>query len=368
MLIQRWACPPSRWARIAVLISIVWVFFYLSSGQESSFFISPVLNGAESRINQHNDDNNGNICQQHGWKPFKQSRNKPPRKVYDLVMVNTELDWLEIRLNSTWDAVDYFVLVESNRTFTNHPKPLVLKANLDTDPQLAPYASKIIYHQVAFPPNHNPSRAWDNEDLQRNAMFTQVFPTLRDAQSPNPSDVIVVSDVDEIPARRPSPCCAFQYRHRGAQDWPHPQATYYQGLWRTVKPNDLRVGLGFPPAAKWWDAGEVANASWHCSSCFGTVEELLTKLGAFAHTWMNADQYRDRKRIVDRVRRGRDIWDREGEVYDRVENNTDVPGFLRENPGRFPYVLSRDGEAGGLVIMKGDKGGINFGNNGLNLF
>src|SRR5437868_4843391 len=39
------------------------------------------------------------ICRQHGWKSFKGAGD---RKVYDLIMVNTELDWLEIRLNGTY--------------------------------------------------------------------------------------------------------------------------------------------------------------------------------------------------------------------------------------------------------------------------
>ncbi|KAM7208080.1 Glycosyl transferase [Naviculisporaceae sp. PSN 640] len=198
-------------------------------------------------------------------------------------------------------------------------------------------------------------------------MFTQVFPHLRGPQAPSQGDIILVSDVDEI--TRPETLTllktchfprrltlrsafyyySFQYRHRGP-DWPHPQATFYQGPLRTVRPNDLRMGLGFP-LTKWWDSADLAQAAWHCSSCFGTIEEMLTKMKSFSHEWMNGREYRDRRRIADRIRKGRDLWDREGQVFDRVENNTDVPGFLlhEENRGRFRYVLDRDGPEAGFL-------------------
>lgn len=80
---------------------------------------------------------------------------------------------------------------------------------------------------------------------------------------------------------------------------------------------------------------------------------MLTKMKSFSHKWMNGEEYRDRARIADRIRRGKDLWDREGQVYDRVENNTDVPGFLLENRGRFPYALSRDGPSAGFMDYEG---------------
>ncbi len=63
-------------------------------------------------------------CRQHGFSSFNQ-----PRKVFDLVLFSTELDWLEIRLHSHAPYVDYFVIVESPTTFTNQAKPLHLSEN-----------------------------------------------------------------------------------------------------------------------------------------------------------------------------------------------------------------------------------------------
>lgn len=114
-------------------------------------------------------------------------------------MVNTELEWLEVKLNTTDDHIDYFVIVESPKTFTNRDKPMIVRENLG---KLAAYRDKIIYHQLEIPEGFhsdraNPARAW--EDLQRNAMYDQALVRLKGNQAPVQGDVIIVADMDEIP-------------------------------------------------------------------------------------------------------------------------------------------------------------------------
>jgi beta-1,4-mannosyl-glycoprotein beta-1,4-N-acetylglucosaminyltransferase len=350
-----------RWIRVVAVFAIVWLVLSVARDNSDSF------SGTTSWSTSLHDDPDNDICRPHGWKPFRPKDPSKPRKVYDLMMINTELDHLEIRLNTTWSEVDYFVLVESRKTFTSLDKPLTLKNNLS---KFLPYHPKIIYHEIEYPPGFKPRTPWDMEDLQRNAMLTQVFPLLRGAQAPQLGDVLVVSDVDEIP--RPETLrllrsChfprrltlysrfyyySFQWLHRGPE-WPHPQATYYQGLRKTLRPNDLRIADGGMWPFREWEKGSVKNASWHCSSCFETMGELLGKMAAFSHTSMNAERFRERRRIAERVRSGKDLWDREGEVYDRVEDNQDVPRFLLENRERFGYMLDRDGPTAGFTDYEG---------------
>jgi beta-1,4-mannosyl-glycoprotein beta-1,4-N-acetylglucosaminyltransferase len=304
------------------------------------------------------------LCLQHGWKPFGGKGAQTGRKVYDLMMVNTELDWLEIRLNTTYDFVDYFVIVESPKTFTNLDKPLVIKDNLD---KFAAYRDKIIYHTLEIPPGFHSDRAnpaWAWEDLQRNAMYDQVLPRLKGSQAPVHGDVIIVADVDEI--IRPQTlillkACqfprrvnlrsqfyyySFQFLHTGEQ-WKHPQATYYQG-WRTILPVNLRNwDGGLPPLVK-LETADLWDAGWHCSSCFSTIEEQLTKMSSFSHVAFNQDVYRDKDRIAERVRHGIDLWDREGETFERIENNVDIPKILLAQRERFLYLLDRDGPSAGF--------------------
>ncbi|AEO66100.1 66d84d78-9c4a-4a52-9422-a09650870ab2 [Thermothielavioides terrestris] len=349
-----------RWIRVAVLLGVFWVV--LNVAYDDGDALSPA-----ARWGARDADDGPDICRPHGWKRFRPRPGDRPRKVYDLLMVNSELDMLEVRLNSTFDAVDYFVLVESRKTFTSLDKPLTLRDNLA---RFRPYHAKIIYHELELPPGFSPRRTWDMEDLQRNAMLTQVFPRLRGDQAPQLGDVLVVSDVDEIP--RPSTLAllracrfprrltlrsrfyyySFQWLRRG-EEWPHPQATYYQGARRTLLPNSLRIADGGMWPFREWEKGELANASWHCSSCFETVDELLGKMASFSHTSMNAERFRDRQWIVERVRNGKDVWDRESEQFDRVEDNQDLPSFLLENRERFGYMLNRDGPTAGFKDIEG---------------
>lgn len=361
-MMNSWArIDPLRWLKAICICAFAWVSF--------RFLWPPgLLERPPNHISSAYDGVEGapatTLCGHHGWKPFGglSSEDRAKRKVYDLIMVNDELDWLEIRLNTTYDYVDYFVIVEAPLTFTGHEKPLVIKDNFA---RFAPYHPKIIYHLLEYPPEFNPKRAWDREDLQRDATFTQVFAGLRDAQAPSWGDVLVVADVDEIP--RPETLtvlrsCAFprrltlrsrfyyysfQFLHRGPE-WAHPQATYYEGLTETVKPVNLRNGDGGIQPVIYWDKADLWNASWHCSSCFRTMGELLNKMGSFSHVWMNGAEYRNRHRIADKIRNGEDLWDRMGQVYDRVLGNRDVPPIISRESERFKYLLDRDGPTAGF--------------------
>ena len=301
------------------------------------------------------------LCQKHRFPPYTQHGNR--RKVYDLFLFSTELEWLEIRLHELSPYVDYFVIVESTKTFTGLPKPLVLRDNWDRFKSFHP---KMLHYVVED--DIDSSRTWDHEDFVRNALLYNTFPYMRgSSHQANDGDVLVISDIDEIP--RPEALTllrqcdfpdrltlrshfyyySFQWLHRGEQ-WEHPQATVYHGQKNTISPKDLRNGEGGPgwlflrPLLRWWQKAELWNTGWHCSSCFSTVKEMQTKMGSFSHTPWNTEENRDPRNIVERVRKGLDLFGREGEVYDKIEGNLDVPKYVLEHEDRFGYLVNRDGE------------------------
>lgn len=79
-------------------------------------------------------------CQRRRWEPF--ATRDQHRKVYDMFLINTELDFLELRLNELDREVDYFVILESTTTFQMDTKPLYLKENLS---QFKDFQHKIIH-------------------------------------------------------------------------------------------------------------------------------------------------------------------------------------------------------------------------------
>ena len=50
-------------------------------------------------------------------------------KIYDCFNFFNELDILEIRLNTLYEYVDYFVIVESNLTHSGEQKPFYFEEN-----------------------------------------------------------------------------------------------------------------------------------------------------------------------------------------------------------------------------------------------
>jgi beta-1,4-mannosyl-glycoprotein beta-1,4-N-acetylglucosaminyltransferase len=303
------------------------------------------------------------------------------RKVYDLFMLNTELDWLEIRLHELASQVDYFVILEAPSTFTGLPKQMYYQDNKDTFKE---FEDKIIHHVLEPPEKGHPghvengtfepgtpeyeAHAWTMERFQRNAMFSQVLPFLTGDAAPNEDDVIIVSDIDEIP--RPATVqllreCqfgrittlrskfyyySFQWLHRG-QEWAHPQATTYHGETRTLLPASLRELDGSAQSIPNSEKQTIWNSGWHCSSCFATLAEMLGKMKSFSHTNLNAEKFRSKERIVEHIRNGKDLWDRWFQWYARVENNRDLPRYLLKEAkkGRFGYMINRDGEGAGFV-------------------
>ncbi|PQE22973.1 glycosyltransferase family 17 protein [Rutstroemia sp. NJR-2017a BBW] len=363
-----------------VLIFYTFVFFLFPHIKPSSLTItdsdidfetrtSPVYNGFLPLTNAHQ------LCAAHDLAPYQPRTH--PRKIYDLFMINNELDWLDIRLHEMSSEVDYFVILEAPHTFTGLPKNMSFQTQRS---QFAAFDKKIIYHVLEdAPPPIDPTaqpgskdyeaNAWIQEKFQRDAMFSQVFPKLSGDQRPHEGDVILVSDVDEL--IRPATLqllrnCAFpliltlrsqfyyysfQFRHRGEQ-WRHPQATFFRGMDNTILPHSLRSRHGGAVQVDERDSKQVAdlwNAGWHCSSCFATLREMRRKMESFSHTNLNAEEFRRTERIVDRVGQGKDLWDRFGQWYKRIDHNQDVPQYIKENPVKYSYMINRDGEGAGFI-------------------
>ena len=109
-------------------------------------------------------------------------------RVYDLFPFYNELDLLELRFSELDPIVDVYGLVELPVTFTDKPKPLYFK---DNHARFATAEREIrCYTPSAYPSGPHPTVDW----FQR----AQLGRLLDDAQ---PNDIVILSDVDEIPHR-----------------------------------------------------------------------------------------------------------------------------------------------------------------------
>jgi len=106
-------------------------------------------------------------------------------KIYDCFSYWDEDLLLDLRLNVLNDYVDYFVIVEGNKTWQNNPK----KLRFDID-KFSKFKKKIIYISVEDMPDGDDP--YLRENFQRNCI-------LRGLKSSSEDDLIIISDLDEIP-------------------------------------------------------------------------------------------------------------------------------------------------------------------------
>lgn len=108
-------------------------------------------------------------------------------RIFDCFPFFNEIELLELRLEELWDVVDQFVIVEAKQTFSGNPKPIIFNDNKD---RFEKYMSKIRHVVVDdFPLGLDD---WGKETYQRNEILRELSDIL-------PDDIVMLSDVDEIP-------------------------------------------------------------------------------------------------------------------------------------------------------------------------
>lgn len=110
--------------------------------------------------------------------------------IYDCFTFYNELDLLKIRLEILNPYVDKFVIVELNKTFRGLNKPLNFQLHID---EFEKYIDKIIYITPDDIPEYKGDGDWTIENFQRNSIMLGL-------KGCKPDDIIMVSDLDEIPA------------------------------------------------------------------------------------------------------------------------------------------------------------------------
>ena len=105
--------------------------------------------------------------------------------IYDCFSYWDEDLLLDLRLNILDNYVDYFVIVEGNKTWQNNPKKLRFEID-----KFKKFKNKIIYVPVTnLPDGEDP---YLRENYQRNSIVNGL-------NNANDNDFIIISDLDEIP-------------------------------------------------------------------------------------------------------------------------------------------------------------------------
>ena len=79
-------------------------------------------------------------------------------------------------------------------------------------------------------------------------------------------------------------------------------------------------------------------------NCFSTMGELKKKTTAFFHKGYDQPHSFDSEKLLLRIHRGEDVFERGKGLCDRIDHNPDIPTYLQKlgNRQKFAYMIDRD--------------------------
>lgn len=235
--------------------------------------------------------------------------------IYDCFTFFNETKLLKARLQYLHNAVDFFVISECNYTHSGKPKAFLFDIA-----DYEQYRDKIIYLKFCLDkPDEN---AWVTEHNQRSYLING----LKDV---NPDDIIIVSDIDEIPNREllksfdSNDPKAFSQRFsyyyinclsESADSWWNGSVIFKVSSLDSWSIEQMRGRRNV------WD--RIPNGGWHFSY-LGGIEAIRTKIESFAHTELDVPGFKSDGHLQYCLDGGHDLFNRSGVTY-RVERDLSI--------------------------------------------
>lgn len=341
---------PRKYVFVVLLILLPLLFFgIIMHGQKISYFFRPLWDKPPPPFEHlpHYYAENvsmAHLCRLHGW-----SHRSEPRRVFDGIIFNNELDMLDLRWHELYPYITKFVILESNTTFTGIPKPLVFASNRD---RFAFAEGKIIHdvfpgHVAEYMSREDP---FVLEGQQRSAMNG----LLRRAGISN-GDLLIMSDTDEIPS--PHTVKLLQWCE-GVPSVLHLELRNYMYSFEfPVDYSSWRATIHiYNPWTQYRHSRQtdliLSDAGWHCSFCFRYLRDFVLKMTGYSHAdRVKRKEYLQYSRIQKIICKGDDLYDMLPEEYSfkelikkmgsipRSASAVHLPAHLIENAEKFKFLL-----------------------------
>lgn len=290
--------------------------------------------------------------------------------IFDCIPFFNELDILKLRMQILAPLVDYFVLEEATVTFSGEPKEMVFAEHREL---FAEFADKIRYVAVEDSPMEGVT-THERDKYQKN----QLIRALSDAR---PEDIIIFSDVDEIP--NPQTLERLIAHFEPDKIYHLAQRMFYCFLnMEEVSGNLLSITGEFPEVERRQWLGtkvcsfaqlpaegivflrevsptdprsvRVADGGWHFGYMGGNGERdvakrIGVKVQAAAHQEYNSKRYLSE--AVDRLLCGEDIFDRDAKFV-RVEIDGSFPAYLQEHREEYDFLIAPKISGGGVFLKR----------------
>ena len=262
--------------------------------------------------------------------------------IYDCFQFFNEEHILDLRLNILDEFVNFFVIVESTTDHQGNPK----KLNFDSK-KFTKFNNKIIYIVVDDTEEAIKKPHIGGESLveqhQRNSLT-------RGLKNCHDDDLIILSDVDEIPDlnklnmfEKKNKYAVFSQKmynykinllNETESDWHGSKICLKKNLkspqwlrnlkfkkypfWRIDKPKNLQI---------------IKNGGWHFAY-LQSPENISKKIKSFAHGEFNKVNFANQENIKEKINMGKDIFDR-GIIYKKVQIDSSFPKYIVDNKEKF---------------------------------
>lgn len=266
-------------------------------------------------------------------------------KIYDCFVFCNEFELLDLRIAELYDHVDHMVLVEANSTFQNAPKPFNFLERMSQYQHL----SKLIHVTVDdMPLSADP---WQNERHQRDAI-------LRGLADADLDDLIMISDVDEIP--RPSTVQLLRQNTADIYGFRMPLFNFkfnymlttqdYYSVWSGAakkkylsSPEEFRRQRHTLNNLPWQHNDGtvqiVEHAGWHFTY-LGDNQFARNKIQSFAHSDDNRPEVLDQIDVEQSIKLGRGIKTNNTDyVFKPVLVDDYLPLTVVNNPDQYQHLL-----------------------------
>ncbi len=301
-------------------------------------------------------------------------------KIYDCFTFFNEVDLLEIRLEELYPYVDYFVLVEANKTFSGKEKRFYFEENkkrfdkwkdkiihikIENMPsvnKIGLVVQKILYklHPYSFIPLeglaiHLRIGQWKTQGFQKN----QIIRGLKNAKD---EDIIIVSDLDEIPnpdkfgemkeyLDKGYNRVAFQnkcycYYLNGLEEeskWARIKACKFKTLreYFKSKPRDMRASRRDSSFLnKFVKSKEkihvIKNGGWHFSY-LGDIDKILKKMSSVAGMEKGLEEHNDKLKIKKLIEEGKHPTSNRKIKFVKIDYS--FPKAVRKNKRKYAHLI-----------------------------
>lgn len=246
-------------------------------------------------------------------------------KIVDTFLINDELDILELRLKYLSPVVDWFVILESDKTFQGNDKPYHFHDNAE---RFKPWSDKIIHLPIQQDPSEYEFRPANKYDPENGPFMLESDCRLglhHANEYINDDDIILISDVDELWNRKLAP-------HLNSHLTAYSLLSFVMEFYAYRFTNKNVSG----PDVNWFGTVAVKGSTWkskhpqyfrdnrHTGNIltnggyhFSWFSNVKNKIQSFSHVEFNRPEILDG--IDEAVSKGVDVLHRPGVVYERVE-------------------------------------------------